>query len=138
MPHFPLRPVVIVIALLAASTLACSISVSQARFEDAKLYKTPAGEDSTRSFQPDDTVYCILTVKDVDGELPLRVVWLRRQEDDDETVTRTEIAQDERAVSNGPVTFELTPPADGWPRGSYQADLYLDDNHKQTLPFSIK
>ena len=138
MSHSPSRPVVIVLVLLAAAALACSITVSQARFENAKLYKTPAGDDSTRSFKPDNTVYCILQIKDVDGELPMRIIWTHLDEHDDETVTRTEIAQEERAVSDGPVTFELTPPADGWPRGGYQAELYLDGDHKESLPFSIK
>ena len=151
------RPVFIVVMLLLAAALACSVTTSRARFDNARLYKTPAGEDSTRSFKPDDTVYLITTIKNVDGELPLRVVWVHlveadpaAEDDDDDAndtgdeadrepiLIPTEIGQEERAVSDGPVTFELASPAEGWPRGSYQANLYLDGEHKATLPFSIK
>jgi hypothetical protein len=132
-------PVLMVGALLAVAALACSIDVSTAHFENARLYKTAAGDDSTRSFEPDDTVFCIVDLKDVEGELPVRAVWSQIEESEEgEIVTQTALGEQAFDSANARLVVELSPPDGGWPKGRYVIDLYLDGDKRETLNFSVK
>jgi hypothetical protein len=137
---------VLVSVLLVSAALACSIDISTAHLENARLYKTAARDDSTRSFAPDDTVFCIVDLKDVEDTLPVRAVWSQNREPGE---TGGEDSQNANPVStplgeknldqgSGQLIIEIPPPENGWPKGSYTVELYLDGDKKETLPFSVK
>lgn len=123
--------------LLALAALACSVRVTTAHFENVRLYREP-DRDSTaaRAFDRDETIYCLADLKEADGVLAVRAEWvlLPQQTPGAPQVIATQ-KQDAR---DGPVTFAATPPAGGWPPGSYRVDLYVDDYRTATLDFVIR
>jgi hypothetical protein len=139
MPRNNPWPALLVIALLVLAVLACSIDISTAHFENAKLYKSPDAESSTRSFGPQDTIFCIVDLKDVEGTLPVRVVWNQVEESaEDGAIITTQLGYDEFESPNALLVVELPPPEEGWSKGNYTVDLVLDGDKKETLNFTVK
>ncbi|MBI5959638.1 MAG: hypothetical protein HY866_12930 [Chloroflexi bacterium] len=130
------KPVWIVIVLLIAAGLACSISTSTAHFENPKMYKDADGTTRTTSYAPADTFYCRVELKNAAGDIPTKAEWYAVSVED--KTVRTLITQAEMESGDGTLTFDLTPPQEGWPVGSYQVVLYLNDKPKETLTFKVK
>ena len=124
-----------VLALLIVAALACSVEVTTTRFQTAGLYKDPDGQDKTRTFAPQDTVYCLVQVRNAkDGQATVRAVWIAVQDQSpDSTISDKEVQ-----TGNGTVTFEAAPPEGGWPPGDYRVELYLNGDKRQTLEFKVK
>ena len=138
MPQRSIWAVLFVPMLLALAALACSVDVSTAHFENAKLFKTAVNENPTRSFKSDETVFCITDLRDVEGELPVRIVWNWVEEAEGGEAVITPLGEKTFDLGNGQVSIALPPPEEGWPKGSYTVDLYLDGDKKETLEFSVK
>jgi hypothetical protein len=126
-----------VLALLIAAALACSVEVTTSRFQTAGLYKDPDGQTKTRTFAPQDTVYCLVQLKNAkDDRATLRAVWLAAAQD--QSPDSTIISDTEVQTGNGTVRFEAAPPEGGWLPGNYRVELYLNGDKRQTLDFKVK
>jgi hypothetical protein len=127
------------LALLIAAALACSVTFSTAHLENAAVYRDPGGEIRTRSFGPDDAIYCLVDLKDTGDEaLEVRMILKQVMTLDDTRTEAVEITREERTSRSGRLTFTLSPTADGWQKGAYQVELYLDGDKKMTLDFRVK
>jgi hypothetical protein len=131
-------PVWIAAALLIAAALACSVTYSTAHFENAALFRDANGETRTRSFRPDETIYCIVDLKDVGAEpLPVKMQTVRIVTHEDDTPEEIIVTSEDYDSRSDKLTFTLTPPAEDWAKGDYQVRLYLDGEKKQALDFKV-
>jgi hypothetical protein len=127
------------LALLIAAALACSVAFSTAHLENAATYRDPGGETRTRSFGPDDTIYCLVDLKDTDDEaLEVRMILKQVIALDDTRTEAVEIAREALTSRSDRLTFTLAPPGEGWEKSAYQVELYLDGDKKMTLDFKVK
>lgn len=125
-----------VLALLIAAALACSVEITSTRFQTAGLYADPDGQTKTRTFAPQDTVYCLVQVKNAkDDRTTVRAVWIAAAQDQSPDAT---ISDNEVQTGNGTVRFEAAPPEGGWPPGDYRVELYLNGDRRQALDFKVK
>jgi len=130
----------LVIIMIGAAALACSVEFSTAHFEDAATYTDPRREDRTRVFTPDETVHVIVTLKDVEGTIPVKAVWKQvivETEGDRETEREVELFTQEQTSGNGTMIFEHAPP-DAWEKAAYKVELYLDGDRRETVEFKVK
>lgn len=134
MPH----PVRIVLALVAFAALACSVSASTAHFKNARLVEDPAGDVKVKTYSLDAAFYCVVELREAGAGTGVRAVWQRAMVDGD-TVTGWEtVAETEMESGSATLTFDAAPGADGWLPGDYRLRLYLEGDHKQTIPFTVK
>ena len=142
MRHELVRTLGVVLLMLVGGALACSVTVSTARFENAAVVTDPQAESRARSFRPSDTVYVIADVADVDGEAAIRAIWSRLTLDEQSRVVEAaEVDRDEITSADGRVAFEMTPPdpeQQAWPPGTYRVELYLDGDRGTTIDFPIR
>lgn len=130
----------LVITLIGAAALACSVEFSTSHFEDPATYSDAAGTDRTRSFTPDETVYVIAALEDVDGTIPVKVVWKQvvvDTEGSQETRREIELFTHEETLGNGKTVFEHKPPG-AWEKADYKVELYLDGDRRNTVEFRVK
>jgi hypothetical protein len=125
------------LALLVLAALACRFEVSTAHFETPRLYNSPDAGDSTRSFKPDDAIYCVVALKDVKDSASVAAVWTRIEGEGPDAV-ETDIARTELATGSGTLTFDLQPPEEGREKGRYKITLYLDGDPKESIEFRVK
>jgi hypothetical protein len=126
----------LVTAALVAAALACSVEVSTTRFESAALFKDPGGVTRTRNFAPQDTVYCLLQLKNAPDTTRVKAVWIAVAAQDQPP--NSTISQRELQTGSAALMFEAAPPDGGWPPGDYRVELYLNGDRRQTLDFKIK
>lgn len=125
-------------AVLLLAALACSVTITTARFENARLYREPDRQSmAMRAFSADETIFCLADLKEADGQVAVRADWVRlpAQEGDPppETVVRLELM-----AEDGPVVFEAPPPEGGWTPGPHRVSLYVDDHRTASLDFVIR
>ena len=140
MRTFP-RPLAFAALMLALAAFACAIEINTAHLEFAKTYTGPTREDrNTRSFTPDQTVYCLVNVRDVKAPVKLEIVWVRVLPDEGDTPeAEVEVGREVRTLdADGEVTFALTPPETGWEKGPYRIHLYLEGDLEMSLDFKVK
>ncbi len=127
--------------MLALAAFACAIEFNTAHLEFAKTYTGPTREDhNTRSFTSDQTVYCLVNVRDVEAPVTLEIVWVRVERDDDgNTTDEIEVGREARTFpQDDEVFFPFGPPDGGWEKGPYRIHLYLEDDLEMSLDFKIK
>ncbi len=140
MRTFP-RPLALAALMLALAAFACAIEVNTAHLEFAKTYTGPTREDhNTRSFTPDQTVYCLVNVRDVKAPVTLEMVWVRVERDEDgNTTDEIELGREERTLTqDDEIFFAFGPPEGGWEKGPYRIHLYLEDDLEMSLDFKVK
>ena len=124
-----MRRIGIVLGLLVLAALACSVEFSTAHFADARMVKDAAGEQTARTYRPTETFFCLTELKDADGEVQVKAVWRNAENTvSEETIT----------TGNGNLHFEAEPPAEGWEKGGYSLELWLEGDKKKTLTFTVK
>ncbi len=128
--------VVLVVAIMMLSVLACGGSFSTASIDSAKLSTDKEGTQETTVFAPGDTFYCIVTLANAPDDTKLKAVWTAVDvagEDPDTLIDQAETT----ASGQNEFTFNLT--NDGaWPTGKYKVDLYLNDTLDKTLEFEVQ
>ncbi len=138
MRTFP-RPLAFAALMLALAAFACAIEINTAHLEFAKTYTGPTREDrNTRSFTPEQTVYCLVDVRDVKAPVTLEVVWVRLQ-GDAEAAQEVEIGREARTIfADGEAVFSMAPPDGAWPKAPYRIHLYLENDLEMSLDFKVK
>ena len=125
----------LVVSLLLAAALACSVAFSTAHFENVKLYKTPDREGMVaRTFAPDEAFICLTDFVDAPEPLAIEAVWSRL----DEAGQWVTVASEALEAATGPLTFIATPPADGWEAGTYRVELRIEGDGKAVVEFKVR
>jgi hypothetical protein len=132
--YFKLGLVVGVLALLA---MACGFNVSTANFANAFMSADSDGNQPTTVYGQEDVFYAIVDLANAPDDTVVRAVWFAVDAEGEEPNTQI----DDVSVTSGDarLTFDLTN-ATGmiWPTGTYRVDLYLNDELKTTLNFSVQ
>lgn len=127
----------LVIGVLALLALACGFNVSTANFSDAFMSVDPDGNQPTTTYGQEDVFYAIVDLANAPEDTVVRAVWIavNVQGEDPET----QIDDVSVTGSDARLTFDLTN-ATGmiWPTGAYRVDLYLNEELKDSLAFSVQ
>jgi hypothetical protein len=131
-----LKVTLILLFLLALSSLACGGSFSTANIKDAFMSRDDAGQQSTTVFAPtDSTFYCQVQLANAPDDTTIKAVWTAVSVAGEEP----NLLIDETSFTSGDglVTFNLS--NNGlWPAGQYKVDLYLNDTLDRTLNFTVQ
>ncbi|NDJ75997.1 MAG: hypothetical protein GYB65_07035 [Chloroflexi bacterium] len=128
-------PIWMVVALLIAASLACSVETSRAHIEDVRVSEDANGDTPAEFYTADDTFYALVTVADLEDADVTRTVW--------SLVQGLEAAPGEQAEveikgETGDLLFEAAPPDAGWPIGQYRLDVYLNDDRQESREFEVR
>lgn len=133
-----MRRVWMVVLLMIAAELACSVDVSTTHLKDAVLTSDPEGQTRARSYTPDSTFYVAVHLYDAPDGATVRAVWRITEPDAGQTIQPgTEIGAAEVTRTDGLIVLSLAP-TDPWPLGRYEVDVYLNGRKKDTLRFRLK
>lgn len=111
---------------------ACSFST--ANIGEALLAKDDEGKEVTTTFNPDDTFYLLVTLRNAPDDTHVKAAWIAANVPDVEPNTQL---QDYELVSgSGKLTFNLSND-NLWPAGAYKVDIYLNDKLDRSLDFSV-
>lgn len=122
----------VVAMVLAQVNLGCRAST--ANVQDVHLARDEAGAEATTTFAPTDVVYLVGELANSPFESTLESAWTAV---DAEGLTAGEVvAEKEIAATDGHFSFDLSHDR-GLPVGTYQVDLSLDGNLKETRTFEV-
>jgi len=125
-----------VVGLLALAVLACGGTISTAKISGAVLSADPSGSPETAVFSPDQqTFYLLVDLSNAPEDTTVKSVWTAVEAEGVEP----NFAIDESSITSGDgtVTFDLTNES-LWPTGTYQVEVYLNDELDRTLAFEVR
>lgn len=125
----------LVLSTLVLSSLACEFSASTANISEAKMARDAEGTQPTTTFAPTDTFYCLVTLTNAPDDTSVRAVWTAVEVEG--TDPNTVIDESTVESGSGTLEFNLTN-SNPWPAGQYKVDLYMNDELKQTIEFSVQ
>jgi hypothetical protein len=129
--------------LLLMSVLACKFSFTTANISNLKLGKDRDASTSTSSFAARDTIYVVADVSNAPGKMKLKARLLTDSVEGFSSGTLipgAETTIDLPGSATG--TFTFTPPAAGWPNGSYKVEVNMlnedgEQKDQKTATFSV-
>jgi hypothetical protein len=122
------------IGTLLLLTAACSFSASTANVKEAFTAREVNGvPEATTSFTPDEVFYCLVTVANAPDDTVTKAIWYAENADG---VDPNTVLQQTEYTGGGEITFNISN-NQAWPSGAYKVEIYLDDELKQTLNFSV-
>ena len=105
------------------------------RVTDVTLGRAVGGDrsitDQTDTFRPTDTIYASVATEGSAASTTIRARWTYEDGQVVNESTRT-IAPNTRAHTD----FHISKP-DGWPTGTYQLEVFLDDRSVETKKFEV-
>jgi hypothetical protein len=124
---------VFALALILATMLACKFSFSTANLSSLKISKDKSGSTPASSFNSSDTIYAVADVSNAPSKTKLRA---RLLFDNVAGQTSGALVPGAEATielpGSGTGDFTFTPPATGWPNGSYKLEVsMLNENNEQ-------
>jgi hypothetical protein len=125
-----------VLIVLALAALACGGSFSTANISSAVLSADPSGSPETTVFSPDQqTFYLVVGLSNAPDDTAVKAVWTAVEAEGVEP----DFVIDEATVTSGDgeVTFDLANNGP-WPTGTYQVQLFLNDELDRTLAFEVR
>jgi hypothetical protein len=104
---------------------------------DVRMATDENGENPTEVFSPNDTFYCVGNLEDAPDDTKITAVWIAA--DIEDVKPGTKIKQFSARGGSGLFRFNLSP-ADSWPTGKYEVELYLNDAKEPTekLAFEVR
>ncbi len=108
---------------------------STANIQNAELAKDSAGTEKSTEFEPNDTVYALVTLANAPDSTKLKAVWTAVDVGDAAPANQL-IDQVELEAGDGTHFFNLSP-SSPFPAGSYKVDIYLNEELNQTLDFAV-
>lgn len=108
---------------LLVAVLACNFSTTN--LSSLKLGKDKTVSAEASKFGPSDTVYAVATVANAPGKVKVKGVL---NFEDVPGKTKGPIEGWEKTLEldgSGTATYTLSPPTDGWPKGTYKLDVTL-------------
>ncbi len=128
---------VLILSVIALTTLACGFSLSTANFADAFMAKDAGGAERTTVYAQGDIFYAIVDLANASSDTAVRAVWFATDVQGEQPNTQI----DDATTTSGDarLTFNLTNAANTlWPIGKYRVDLYLNDKLEKTLEFEVQ
>ena len=127
--------ILIVLMVLAAASIACEFSASTANIKNAYMARDVEGTDRTEVFSQADPFYCIVEVANAPDDTNVKAIWYAVQVEG----TDPNLVIDEYTVTTGDATVPFTLTNDSlWPLGTYKVEIYLNDELKETIDFSVQ
>lgn len=125
--------ILIAVAVLMLTTLACGGSFSTAKITDAYMSN---GSDKTTTFDQDETFYAIVELQNAPEDTTLKAVWIAVDVPDVEP----DFVIDEASITaNEDDTFTFDLSNDSlWPTGDFKVDIYMNDKLERTLEFRVR
>jgi len=123
------------ITALILASLACSFSASTASIGDVWTARDDAGNDRTSIFNPTDTFYAFVELKNAPDDTTLKAVWTAV----DTPVSEPDTLLDEVELEAPSGTHQFSLETDTtWPPGVYKVDIYLEDELDKSLIFEVQ
>lgn len=117
-----------------------SCSFTTANLSDTTMAKEVDSEtqeplDSTDTFKANTPViYCATKVSNAPPETMVKSVWRYTEPGSEQEIDSYTLEADGSAWA----AFSLSKPDAGWPKGSYEVDLYIDDEIQETKNFTVE
>jgi hypothetical protein len=104
---------------------------------DVRMATDENGQNPTKVFSPNDTFYCVGNLQDAPNDTKITAVWIAA--DIEGIKPNSKIKQFSATGGSGLFRFNLSP-ADSWPTGKYEVELYLNDANSPTkaLAFEVR
>ena len=128
--------ILLVVAILLVSVLACGGSFSTAKIGSAWMATDEEGVNRTMVFSQDAVFYAMVDLKNAPDDTKLKAVWTVVDAED----TEPNLLLNETEITSGDalIHFQLENTDYLWPKGQYKADIYLNDALDQTLTFEVQ
>ncbi|MFP4457047.1 MAG: hypothetical protein ACLFPS_05250 [Clostridia bacterium] len=126
----------LLLIILVVSGCSCEASFTTANYKDLKMARLE-GEEAvyTDTFKSDIPEIFVTGVLDnAPGDTELKSEWYY-MEGDEEFIDSATLETEEGKTE---IHFSLTRPNEGWPDGSYEVRLFIDDEHQETLEFEVE
>ena len=127
--------VLLALATIALSALACGGSFTTARIADAWLATDEEGANRTTTFSQDATFNLFVELKNAPEDTKLKASWIAV--DAEATEANTVVYETEYTSSDDTIRFFLEN-EDLWPAGSYRVDIYLDGELDRSVAFTVQ
>ena len=135
-------PVLLALIALFVASLACSLVTggsAEMGLENLRMAFDEDGNNPTTEFSPSDIFYVVGDLKNAPAGTVIEAKWLAVQiegYDSGELIYEQAINDFTDESFNGTIYFQLSNDA-GWPVGEYKADVYLNGNFVQSVPFNV-
>jgi hypothetical protein len=130
-------PIVLFIASLVFTSLACNFSASTANISNAHMATDENDSAQTTVYSPDtQTFYCYFDLNNAPDTTVVKGVWTLVSAEGYES--NSEIDTAEITGADNTYYFSLDRSADEWPVGQYKVDLYINDKLVQTVNFEVQ
>jgi hypothetical protein len=123
------------LTVLLLVSLACNFAASTASVSDAYMANDEQGDNPTSVFAQDEVFYCLVTLKNAPDDTALKAVWKVVAVEGEEP--GMEIDSAELTAGSGKHSFSLSND-NLWPLGTYSVEIYMNDELKQTLEFTVE
>ena len=128
-------PFALVGMVLLLSILACGFSASTANITNVRMARDYDGTDPTTVFTPDETFYCVADLQNAPDDSVVRADWYAVEVEGAEPNTFIDSAE----VTSGSSSLHFELNNNGpWPIGTYKVELYLNEELKDTIEFSVQ
>ena len=132
--NFSRKLIISFIAVMLLVTAACSFNASTANVKEAfTAHDVNGTPEATTNFGPDEIFYCLVTVANAPDDTVTKAVWYAENVDG---VEPNSVLQQSEFTGGGQMTFNLSN-NQSWPSGAYKVEIYIDDELKETLDFSV-
>ncbi len=121
------------LAVLALSALACEFSATTANIKDAYLVTDESSGTKTTTYTQDQPFVFIVDLANAPDDTKVKAVWYMY----DESGTATQFVEKEMVTGGSPITFSATNNGP-WPLGKFKVELYLNDKLDRTVEFSVQ
>jgi len=130
------------LGLLLVGGAACKFSMSTANISAFKLSKDKTASQETSSFMTGDTVYGVATISNAPGKVKVKGRLAFDQVEGQHTGPIPGLETTLDLAGSGTATFTFSPPASGWPHGSYKLDVMLlnedgEQKEQKTSSFTV-
>jgi hypothetical protein len=135
--------VFLALLVLLISSLACSLVTGGSRevsLENLRMAFDEDGNSPTTVYSVSDIFYAVGDLKNAPAGTVVEIKWLAEQIDgynSGELIYEQAINDFTEESFTGSIYFQLSNDS-GWPAGEYKADIYMDGNLIQSVPFSVR
>lgn len=136
-------PAVLVLLVLILASLACSFNLGSnegVSLENLRMALDEDGNNPTTIFAPSDVFYAVGDLKNAPAGTLVEANWLAVEiegYEPEELIYEQTISDFTEESFTGTIYFQLSNDS-AWPAGQYKADIYLDGNFVNSLPFSVQ
>jgi hypothetical protein len=128
-------PMLLALAALILSVLACEFSASTAKISDAWMSTDEDGAQRVTVFAQDAMFYAQVDLQNAPDDTALKAIWTAVDVQD--TEPNFVINETEFVTGSGLVNFTLSND-NLWPTGKYKVDIYMNDQLANTLEFEVR